>query len=174
VKLRCDLNINGGSRKLLLIPGASETGEHVALRLAACLLFWDLEARAEISPDEPALADFEFLPDVLALDESGAARVWVQCGKLTPHKAEKLTRRLPYARLVVLLEDEAAAWRQRRELTAKHPKGERFEILAWPGKTFAEWTAALRERTEVYGEAGGGALNLVVNDHPLAVDFKSF
>ena len=35
MKFRCDLHLNGGSRKLILMPGPNETVEHLALKLAA-------------------------------------------------------------------------------------------------------------------------------------------
>ena len=174
VKLRCDLHLNGDSRKLLLVAAASETGEHLALKLAAYLLFWDMQAQAEISPAHPALADYDFMPDVLALDEGGSIKLWVECGKITQHKADKLLKRLPYSRLVVLAENEAAGKRIRRDLEDKFEKAARIEVLAWPGTTFKEWLGALREKTEVYGEAGGRSFNLVVNEHPLAVELTRF
>lgn len=174
MKIRCDLHLNGGSRKLLIVPGASETGEHLALKLAAYLLFWELEPQVEVSAKHPALADFEFMPDVLALDEGGGVKLWVECGKVTMHKMDKLVRRLPYARLVVLKETEREARRLRSDLAEGLEKGARFEILAWPGESFREWLGALREKTEVYGEAGGNSFNLVVNEHALAVELKSY
>lgn len=174
MKLRCDLHLNGDSRKLLLVAAPSETGEHLALKLAAYLLFWDLDAQAEISPDNPALADYDFLPDVLALDDSGAIALWGECGKITPHKADKLLKRLPRARLVVLADNEMTAKRIRRELDDRFEKAARFEVLAWPGTSFKDWVAALREKTEVYGEAGGLSFNLVVNEHPIAIELARF
>ena len=152
----------------------AETGEHMALKLAAYLLFWDMEAQAEISPSHPALADYDFLPDVLALDEGGAIGLWVECGKITKHKADKLLKRLPRSRLVILAENEQTAQRIRRDLEDKFEKAARFEVLAWPGGSFREWLGALGEKTEVFGDAGGLSFNLVVNEHPLSVELRRF
>ena len=174
MKLRCDLHINGGSRKLVLVPEASETGEHLGLKLAAYLIFWDRSPLVEASPRHPALLGQEFVPDLLSLDEAGAVDLWVECGKVTLRKMYKLTRRFPGARLVVMKGTEAEAVRLRRDLKEGLDKEARVEILAWPGETFRGWMAALHEKTEAYGEAGGRSLNLVINEHPLAVELKVF
>lgn len=170
MKLRCDLHVNGGARKLLIVQGPNETGSHLALKLAAYLLFWDLDPIVDASAKTPALASFEFLPDVLALDEGGEVKLWVECGSVTLHKLLKLTRRLPRARLVVLKETRREAERLRQDLVEQLDRQERVEILAWPDGQFRAWLAALREKTEVYGEAGGLLLNVVVNETPVAAE----
>ncbi len=170
MKLRCDLHVNGASRKLFIVQGPNETGAHLALKLAAYLLFWDLEPIVDASPKTPALAAFEFMPDVLALDEAGETRLWVECGSVTMHKLLKLTRRLPQARVVVLKETQREAERLRQDIAEQLDRHEKVEILAWPGRQFQEWLAALGEKTEVFGEAGGLMLNVVVNERPVVAE----
>ena len=80
MNLRCALHVNGGERKLHLALGPNEKEEHLALKLAACLLFWDLEPIVDASPKHPALLGQEYLPDVLAVDAAGEAVLWVDCG----------------------------------------------------------------------------------------------
>ena len=53
MKLRCDLNVNGGERKLLIVQGPNEPESHLALKLAACLLFWDSEPLVDASVKLP-------------------------------------------------------------------------------------------------------------------------
>lgn len=174
MKLRCDLHVNGGMRKLLIVQGPNEPEAHMALKLGAFLLFWDYEPIIDASAKTPALANFDFLPDVLALEAGGAAKLWVECGSVTMNKLTKLTRRLPQARLIVLKETPRSAQRLRRELAEQFDRPDQVEILAWPDGAFQEWTAQVREKNEVYGEAGGLLLNLVINDHPVATEFQSF
>ncbi len=170
MKIRCDLHVNGGARKLLLVPGATETGEHLALKLAAYLLFWDFDPVVGASSKHPALADQEFIPDLMALDEGGAVRLWVECGNVAWHKLNKLVRRCPGARLVVLKSTHREAGRLRADVDEKLGRSERLEILSWPDGGFSRWLAALGEKTEAYGEAGGRSFNLVVNETPFDVD----
>jgi len=172
MRIRCDLQINGESRKLILIPGINEPLEHRALKLAAYLLFWPQDPAIDISPKIPALADYDFLPDLMALDDTGAITLWVECGSTTMNKLTKLTRRLPQGRIVVLKETERAAQDLRDELRAKLNREERIEILAWPGRLFRDWVAALRENTDVCGEAGGQLLNVVINERIFAAELK--
>ena len=174
MKLRCDLSVNGGFRKLLIVPGPSETGEHLALKLAGFLLFWDFEPQVEVSAKHPALTEFEFMPDVLALQDDGSIRIWVECGKTTMNKMLKLTRRLPHSRIVVLKETEAEAQRLRRDLTEELERSERIEILAFPGAGFKEWYSTLAEKNEVYGEADPLSLNLVINNHAIHAELRKF
>ena len=174
MKLRCDLHVNGGARKLVLVPAAHETAEHLGLKLASYLLFWDLNPVVGASPRHPALAGQEFAPDLMALDDAGAVRLWVECGKVTLHKLGKLTRRLPGTRLVVLKASENEAQRLRLEMKERLDRGDAVEILAWPGGQFGQWMEALQDKTEIYGEAGARTLNIVVNERPLVAELKAF
>ena len=174
MKIRCDLHINGEERKLLLVPGINESIEHRALKLASYLLFWSENPIMDVSLRNSALAGYDFLPDLMALDETGAIKLWVECGSTTMNKLNKLTRRLSQSRIVVMKESEHEAQRLRDDLKAQLNREARVEILAWPHQIFREWVSALQDKTEVYGESGGLLLNLVINERPFAVELKRF
>ncbi|MFA6002779.1 MAG: YaeQ family protein [Elusimicrobiota bacterium] len=174
MKLRCDLHVNGGSRKLVIVSGPNEPEEHLALKLAAYILFWDQEPILDAGVKTPALADYEFLPDLVALDDGGGIKLWVECGSTTMHKLMKLTRRVPQGRIVVIKETEREALRLRKDLKEQLDRESRVEIMAWPGTLFQEWTAWVHEKTEVYGECGGLMINVVVNEHPIVAELKLF
>lgn len=174
MKIRADLGINGGERSTLLVGGPNELDAHVAHKLAAYILFWDYEPLLDASVKTPALADYEFLPDLLALDEGGEGRLWVECGTTTLHKLTKITRRMPRARIVILKETERDAARLRKDLQAQFDRPERVEILAWPGESFKDWLRIVDARTEAFGEASGNMINAVVNDTPVLVEFKPY
>jgi uncharacterized protein YaeQ len=175
VRLRCDLHVNDGARKLILVCGPTETEEHLALRLCATLLFWDEDPLTEASLKHPALMDQEFLPDLMALDAGGAVRLWVECGKAALHKLGKLVSRYPGARLVVLKASEREGERFRAELADEIERHARIEILAWPAGDFKAFLGALRGgKAEVYGSASPAALNLILNETPFAVDMRPF
>ncbi len=174
MKIRCDLHINGEERKLLLVPGINESIEHRALKLASYLLFWSENPIMDVSLRNSALAGYDFLPDLMALDETGAIKLWVECGSTTMNKLNKLTRRLSQSRIVVMKETEHDANRLREELRRKLEREARVEIWSWPDRLFREWVSALREKTEIYGESGGLLINVVVNEHPLVAELKRF
>lgn len=174
MKIRCDLNVNGSSRKLILVPRPHETVEHLGLKLAAYVLFWDFEPIVEANVKHPALLNQEFIPDLLGLGDDGMAVLWVECGSVTMHKLTKLTRRFPYARLVVIKEDERQAQRLRRDMQDQLDRHEKVEVLGWPENLFKEWMSALQEKTEIYGEGGGLSLNVVVNERTFVADLKKF
>lgn len=174
MKLRCDLHVNGANRKLVLVSAPNESAQHMGLRLAAYLLFWDQEPVMEASAKNPALANFEFLPDLMALDEAGDIKLWVECGTTTMHKLLKLTRRLSQGRIVVMKESEREALRLREDMRAQLDRAGRVEILAWPAAVFQSWTESLFEKTEVFGEAGGLMLNLVINERPIVAELTKF
>ncbi len=174
MKLRCELTVNGETRKLLVVQGVNEHADHLALKLAAYLLFWDKQPMLDASIKLPALSQFDFLPDLLALNDAGEICLWVECGSTTMNKLTKLTRRVPkgQGRIVVLKTQTREAQLLREELRAQHDKQERIEILAWPGASYKDWLAAVGEKTEIYGEASEGSLNVVVNERPFAVDLE--
>ncbi len=168
--LRCELNVNGGTRRILLVGKEEESHEHLALRLTAAILFFDLEPALEAGPDDPALADIGFLPDLMAPDGTGGVAVWVECGNVANNKLTKVARRVKLGRLVVLKEDEDSGRRQREVIRKEIRNGERIEVLAWPKAEFVRWNSALRESNYVYGEASGRSLNLVLNETAFSVD----
>lgn len=174
VRLRCDLHVNGENRKLILAADREETLEHLALKLSAFLLFWDADPIVAPSVQHPALSNQEFRPDLVALDLSGAVALWVECGTVTIHKMNKLVKRYPSARLVVIKASEHDGRRLREDLSDKVDRSDRVEILAWKASDFAVWLRAMAEKTEAIGEAGGASLNLVVNETPVASDLVPF
>ena len=89
-------------------------------------------------------------------------------------RAAKLTRRYPEARILVHKSGPQEGRRFRKELEDRLDRHQAVDILAWPEGRFKEWMGALRENNEAYGESGERSLNLVLNDHPVAVDMLSF
>lgn len=174
MNIRADLNINSGERKPFFSMGPNEAEDHVAHRLAAYILFWDYEPILDASTKTPALNNFEFLPDLIAVDPAGEATLWVEVGSVTMNKLTKVTRRMPRARLVVLKETEREAELLRRTLDDQFDRPEKVEILAWPDKTYKQWLAAVKDRTEAFGEVSGNMMNLVLNEQMFVIDFKRF
>ncbi len=162
--IRGELNVNGATRRVLLVAKEEETLEHVGLRLAAAVLFFDGEPALEVGPSDPLLADIGFTPDLLVPDGAGGVSVWIECGNVAVNKLTKVARRIKGGRLVILKEDEDSGRRQREMVKKEIPRADNIEVLAFPRQDFARWTAALKESTYVYGEASGHSLNLVLND----------
>jgi len=171
--LRCDLNINGGSRRILVVGKEEETHEHLALRLAAAILFFDREPALEAGPSDPLLTDIGFQPDLLVPDGIGGIAVWIECGNVANNKLTKVARRIKEGRLVVLKEDVEGGRRLREVIKKEINKGGRIEVWAWPRADFARWNEALKESNYVYGEASGQSLNLVLNEAAFNVDLVS-
>jgi uncharacterized protein YaeQ len=174
VKIRCDLTFNGETRKPYLVSGPSEPDDHLAHRIAAYILFWNEKATTDATTSTPALANFEFLPDLLAVDDAGDATVWIECGTVTMNKLTKVTRRMPRARIVIMKETERSASELRKQLQDSFDRPERVEILAWPGTTYKEWAATVGDSIEAFGEADGRSINAVVNEKMVVVEFKPF
>ncbi|MCB4756271.1 MAG: YaeQ family protein [Elusimicrobia bacterium] len=170
MKIRCDLHIGNQSAKLILVPKPEEKDDHLALKLAATLMFFTREPIVDPSSNHPALLGFEHKPDVCALDAGGQIDLWIDCGSVTAHKLDKVTRRLPNARIVVIKSSMTDAARLRRVIKTDIRHAQRVEIWAWPNGTFEPWLKALAEKTEVYGEAHEKSLNLVVNEVAYTVD----
>jgi uncharacterized protein YaeQ len=173
MNVRCELNINGKSRRILLVAKEEETSDHVALRLAAAILFFDSEPVVEVSPNDPLLADIGFVPDMLVPDGTGEIAVWVECGNIANNKLTKVARRIKAGRLVALKENVEGGRRLRKVIEHEIRNGEKIEVWAWPREDFAKWVAAVHESNYVYGEASGQSLNLVLNEAAFDVQLVS-
>jgi uncharacterized protein YaeQ len=172
MKLRCELHL-GTSSKVILAAKPEETLDHIAMKLAAFAMFLPLEPIVEPSADHPALAGTDFRPDMFALNDAGEVELWVECGAVAIHKLNKITRRYPYARVVVLKTRLHEAARLREEINTELKHAARIEIWTWPDETFDAWKKALAEKTELFGEAHERSFNLVVNHTAYAVDLLS-
>ncbi len=174
MKIRCDLTFNGETRKPYLVSGPSEPDDHLAHRIAAFILFWNDNAMVDASTKTPALANFEFLPDLLATNDAGEATVWIECGTVTMNKLTKVTRRMPRARIVIMKETERAAKDLRRDLEDQFDRPKRIEILAWPGDSYKQWAKTVGDAIEACGDADGRSINGVVNEQIIVVEFVPF
>ncbi|HOX23446.1 MAG TPA: hypothetical protein PLL10_08280 [Elusimicrobiales bacterium] len=172
--LRCDLNINGGRKNLLIVPRHDETVEHSALKLACAILFWERELILDATVNHPALSNCPFVPDMMALDDSGAISFWGECGNTSLNKLDKVIKKVPGARIVVLRESPDDARQMRTALSGQTKKHQRVEILAWPKPEFERWLAAVQDSNSVVGESTGRSMSLVFNEQVFDVDFESF
>ncbi|OGR40768.1 MAG: hypothetical protein A2X35_09730 [Elusimicrobia bacterium GWA2_61_42] len=171
--VRCDLNVNGKSRRVLVVAKEEETLDHVALRLCAAILFFDAEPALDVSPSDPMLEDVGFFPDLLVPDGVGGIAVWIECGNVAENKMTKVARRIKQGRLVILKESVEGGKRLREVIKKEVRNGEFIEVWAWPRAEFSKWTAAIKESTYVYGEASGQTLNLVLNEAAFDVQLVS-
>ncbi|MBI4061289.1 MAG: YaeQ family protein [Elusimicrobia bacterium] len=174
MKIRCELTFNGETRKPYLVSGPSEPDDHLAHRIAAYILFWNDAPMVDATTRTPALANFEFLPDLLAVDSAGEAKLWIECGTVTMHKLTKVTRRMPKCRIVIIKETERAAADLRRDLLDQFDRPERVEILAWPGNSYKEWARTVGDSMEAFGESDGRSINGVVNEQMVVTEFKTY
>ena len=174
MKIRAELTFNGETRKPYLVSGPSEPDDHLAHRIAAFILFWNDNPTLDATVKTPALANFEFLPDLLAVNDAGEATVWIECGTVTMNKLTKVTRRMPRARIVIVKENERSAQQLREDLEHQFDRPERIEILAWPGDAYKKWAKTVGDSLEAFGEADGRSINGVVNNEMVVVEFKSF
>ncbi len=174
MKVRADLTLNGENRRPALVRGTNELPEHVLHKLAAYLLFWNDDPTLDATPKMPALADWEFMPDLVAFDLHGHIKLWVEVDTVTRHQLTKVTRRAPQARVVVLKKDAREAQRLRKELEDQFDRPERVEILAWPSGAYRAFMDAAGDDIEAFGEADGRTLNAVVNEVPLVVEFEAY
>ena len=159
---------------MVMTQGSQEPGDHIALRLAACALFWPLEPKVELSPKHPALAGVEFRPDFIVLNDAGEVVLWGECGNTSLNKLDKLTRRFPRARIVAIRASEAEGRRMRTDLDETLERSHRVEVLAFRSVDFDVWRGAVGEVNEVFGEADEKTLNLVINQTPLACDLAAY
>lgn len=173
MKIRADVHVDGTTSKVLLAARPEEKQDHLALKLAMVTMLRPMEPVVDPSPSHPALSGFEFCPDVFVLDETGAVAIWVECGAVSLHKLDKVSRRLPTSRLIVLKATRREAAQLRDFVRGGIKYHERVEIWFWPDGKFAEWMSAVREKTELFGEAHEKFLNVVVNEVPMAVEFES-
>lgn len=174
MKIKAELNVNGESRySPLLVLKPEETIEHLSLRFAALLVFFNENPVLDVRADDPMITNVNFLPDLLVSDPVDGILLWIECGTVATNKLVKVARRTKNCRFVILKENPEEG-RKTREVLKKHVRDfERIEILAFPEGTFEKWIEAV-EQTEspyVFGESSDKGLNLVLNQTPFDIQF---
>ena len=105
MKIRASIHLGEESVNLQFIPILQETDDHLVLKLAASLFFHADRPVVVTSPQQhPCLMGQDFWPDLLALNIAGEATLWIECGKTTSHKLEKVSKRFRDTRIVMLTE----------------------------------------------------------------------
>ncbi len=170
MKIRAKLYINGESRNLVLFPVLSETVDHVVLKLAAALFFSGAEPIVSPSSQHPTLRDQDFVPDVMALDEAGELILWVECGKTTPHKLSKVSKRFRRARVIVLTALPREGEQMAQTLDAEAIA--RVQVWTFREGEFARWCALVGESNDLIGEATETSLNLVLNEQTFITELQ--
>lgn len=173
MKLRCELHLGSLTSKVVLVPKSEEKLDHLALKLAAYTMFLPQNPIVEPSSDHPSLLSCDIRPDLMALNISGEIDLWIECGFVSMRKLDKVTRRFPKARKIILKTSEREALRLRTDAKEQVKHHERLEIWCWPGEEFKTWLRAMEEKVEIFGEAHEKFLNLVVNQTAIAVDLQA-
>jgi uncharacterized protein YaeQ len=173
MKIRAELHLGSDIQRVILAAKPEEKADHLALKLAAFAMFHEFRPTVEPSAQHPALLGMDIRPDLFFLNEAGDISTWIECGEVSINKLDKLTRRLPQTRIVVLKTTKHQADRLRITLGEQVRMGARIEIWTWPDNEFKTWLHALEEKTEIFGEAHEKSFNLVVNQTPIAVDLVS-
>jgi uncharacterized protein YaeQ len=170
MKIRSAIHLGGQSVNLILFPKVQETDDHLALKLAAYLLFFPEHPTPEASTQHPALQGQDFEPDLLAVDESGGVKLWIECGKTTLHKLTKVTRRFRDARVVMVIAEPHEARQMAEEVEDEGVQN--VEILSFADGEFSRWRELVLERNDIIGDSTETSLNLVINDHPYMTDLE--
>lgn len=162
MRIRAALHLNNREDTVQLYQGLQETEDHQALKLAAAVFFFDHEPSIVTGAVHGALAGQDYWPDLMKADLTHQVLLWVECGKTTPHKLEKITRRFRSARVVVLTATPQHARQQMEEARAAGLRG----VEAWSFKQgeFKRWRSLIKEKTEVIGEADEQSMHIVIND----------
>lgn len=172
MQIRADIHIGDSSRKIVFVGQDNETLEHMALKLAAFILFFRHNPSIEVSSKNPLMQGQEFMPDLICLNEAGEIAIWIECGNVATHKLDKIIRRNRQARIVVIKSTEKEAQNLRDAFEKNEIKNsDRIEIYAFPPGLSREWENAVSQTVDVYGEDLDRSFNLVANAVPFSFDF---
>jgi len=171
VKIRASIHLGQKSFSLQLFPVLQETGDHLLLKLAAGIFFHDREPVTVSSPQQQsALAGQDFAPDLIAVDLTNRVTFWVECGKTTLHKLDKVTKRFRDARIVMLLAHPQEARQMAEALEGE--ENTRIEVWSFRQGEFDRWKALVQEQNDIIGEATETSMNLVINNEMFMTELQ--
>ncbi len=169
MKLRSTIQLGGPTFQSQLYPLLSETDDHVCLKLAALIFFHEKSPLVISSPNQhSALAGQDFAPDLIVVDDTNIVTLWIECGKTTIHKLDKVTKRFREARILMLMPDPLGA-KQMAE-TLESADNDRIEVWSFQAGEFARWRKLVAEQNDIMGEATETGMNLVINAEMFVTD----
>ena len=154
-----------------LYPILQETSDHLLLKLAAFIFFHAQEPLVISSPQQHlALAGQDFAPDLMQVDDTHQVTLWIECGKTTLHKLDKVTKRFRSARILMLLALPHEARQMAESLEAEG--NTRIEVWSFRQGEFSRWKSLVREQNDVIGEASETSMNFVINNEMFMTELE--
>jgi uncharacterized protein YaeQ len=168
--VRARIHLNGRDATVTLYQGLQESADHLFLKLAAALFFFDRQASVQMGATDPALQGQEYFPDFMATDVAGAVTLWIECGKTTVHKLQKVSKRFRDARILVLTAQPQQALQQAQDAASEGLRN--VEAWSFPRGAFGQWMRLAGEQNDIIGEANETSLNVVINGGSFVVDLE--
>jgi len=171
MKIRCTLHLDGKTIPFQLFSVLQETDDHVILKLAAFIFFHSLEPLVITSSQQhPSLMGQDFSPDLMTADDTNQVTLWIQCGKTTLHKLDKITKRFRGARIWMLMAHPLEAKQMAESL--EDEGNTRIEVWCFKFGEFARWKNLIQDQNDIIGEATETSMNLVVNSQMFVTDLE--
>jgi uncharacterized protein YaeQ len=170
VKLRSSIHLNGRSTNLNLFSTLQETADHLVLKLAASLFFFDKNPTIETGATNPALENQDYWPDLMTVDLTNQVTLWIECGKTTLHKLEKVSKRFRQARVLVFTAYPRQAHQQAEDIQEEELRG--IEVWSFADGEYDRWKNLVAENNDIIGEASETALNLIINEQPFMTELQ--
>jgi uncharacterized protein YaeQ len=171
MKIRASIHLGEKSSTIQLFPVLQETNEHLILKLTAAVFFHQQEPIVVTSPQQhSALAGQDFAPDLMAVDLTNQVTLWLECGKTTLHKLDKVSKRFRTARIVMI-----TALPREGEQMAETLRGagiDRVEVWSFRYGEFDRWRSLIQEQNDIIGEATETSMNLVINGQVFMTELK--
>jgi hypothetical protein len=171
VKIRSTIHLDGKAYSLQLFPVLQETDDHLILKLASFIFFHLREPIVITSPQQhSALVGQDFAPDLMTANDTNQVTLWIQCGKTTLHKLDKVTKRFRDARIWMLMAQPNEAKQMAESLEGEG--NTRIEVWTFKYGEFTRWRSLVQEQNDIIGEATEMSMNLVINNEMFMTDLE--
>ncbi len=98
----------------------------------------------------------------MTADLTNQVTLWIQCGKTTLHKLDKVTKRFRDARIWMLMAQPNEAKEMAKSLESEG--NIRIEVWCFKYGEFQRWRNLVQEQCDIIGEATETSMNLVINN----------
>ena len=171
MKIRSSIHLDGKTYPFQLFPVLQETDDHLMLKLASFIFFHSLEPFVVTSPQQhDALIGQDFAPDLMTADLTNQVTLWIQCGKTTQHKLDKVTKRFRGARIWMLMPQPTEAKQMAESLDSEG--NTRIEVWCFKYGEFSRWKSLVQEQNDIIGEANEASMNLVINNEMFMTELE--
>ncbi len=125
--MKTKLTFKFNDKKIILTKGDKESIDHITLKILAYIMFSQFDKNMAIEKR----VDEKYKPDLLGWDNKSKVQIWIECGKTSLDKIEKILRSNSHRNIYILKKNKKKILALQKELKKRFVRSKRIKLIAF-------------------------------------------